>query len=58
METVVFVIGVVVFAITIWGTVMAGGLKLTRIQIEENPKFRAQVDKKELDKSLPTDIEY
>ncbi len=58
METVVFVVGVVVFAITIWGTVMAGGLKLTRIQIEENPEFEAQVDKKELDKPLPTDVEY
>ncbi len=58
IETVVFVIGVIVFAITIWGTVMAGGLRLTRVQIEENPRFRQNVDDEQLEKPFPTDVEY
>ena len=36
-ETVIFVVGVVVFALTVYGAVMAGGLALTRIEIEQNP---------------------
>jgi len=57
-ETVVFVIGVAVFAITVWGTVMAGGLRLTRVQLEQNPDFADKVDDDQLDQPLPTDVEY
>ncbi len=36
-ETVIFVIGIVIFAITTYGAVMAGGMALTRAEIEQNP---------------------
>jgi hypothetical protein len=36
-ETTIFIIGVIVFAITVYGTVMAGGVALTRAEIEQNP---------------------
>ncbi len=34
-DTVLFAIGSVVFALTVWGSVMAGGLWFERIQEEE-----------------------
>lgn len=34
---VVFIVGCVIFAITVYGTVMAGGTLLTRRQIENEP---------------------
>ena len=34
-ETVIFIVGVVVFAITVYGTVMAGGAALGRIHPED-----------------------
>ncbi len=43
-ENVLFIVGVIVFAVTIYGVVMAGGLTLTRIQIEQNPHLRDKVD--------------
>lgn len=58
IETVVFVIGVAVFAITVWGTVMAGGLRLTRIQIEQNPDFAKVVEDEQLKKPFPYDAKY
>ncbi|MDG2027663.1 MAG: hypothetical protein P8J50_11160 [Acidimicrobiales bacterium] len=36
-ETVIFVVGAVIFAITIAGAVMAGGFAFTRIEVEQNP---------------------
>ena len=54
----VFVIGVVIFAITVYGTVMAGGIALTRRQIEEEPVLRRKVDKEKLDRKLPIDLKY
>jgi hypothetical protein len=36
-EVVIFIIGSIIFAITIYGTVMAGGLALTRRELEERP---------------------
>lgn len=36
-EMVIFIIGSVIFAITIYGAVMAGGLALTRRELEERP---------------------
>lgn len=38
-NTVIFIVGVVVFAITVWGTVMAGGLALMENEIEQNPNI-------------------
>jgi hypothetical protein len=35
-EVTIFIIGAVIFAITVYGSVMAGGLALTRLEAEEN----------------------
>jgi hypothetical protein len=43
-ETVIFVVGVIVFAVTVYGAVMAGGLAMTRIEIEQNPDHADAVD--------------
>jgi len=57
-ESVIFVVGVIVFAITVWGVVMAGGLALTRIELEQNPDRRSNVDENELKKRFPFRMKY
>lgn len=43
-ETVVLVVGVVVFALTIWGSVMAGSITLSRrIDIEQDLARRSRM---------------
>ncbi len=43
-ETVILVVGVVVFALTIWGTVMAGSITLSRrIDIEQDLARRSRM---------------
>jgi len=39
MSTAIFVVGVVVFLITIYGTVTAGGLLLTGRQLDDQPEL-------------------
>jgi hypothetical protein len=39
MSTAIFVIGVLVFLITVYGTVVAGGLLLTDRQLDEQPEL-------------------
>ena len=36
-DIVIFTIGVVVFLITVYGTIVAGGLNLTERQLEDDP---------------------
>jgi hypothetical protein len=43
-ETVIFAIGAVIFAITVYGSVMAGGLALTRLEAKENEAIGRRVD--------------
>ncbi|MDG1412443.1 MAG: hypothetical protein P8L46_01735 [Acidimicrobiales bacterium] len=57
-ETVIFIVGVVVFALTVYGAVMAGGLALTRIEIEQNPVRQTNVDKEELKKRFPFRMKF
>ena len=52
-ETVIFIVGIVVFAITVYGSVIAGGIALTRVEIEQDPALKSDVKKEELDKRLP-----
>ena len=52
-ETVIFLVGIVVFAITVYGSVIAGGIALTRVEIEQDPALKRDVKKEELDKRLP-----
>ncbi len=37
-ETVIFIVGIVIFAITIYGTVMAGGIALTQVASKEDDR--------------------
>jgi glutamate dehydrogenase/leucine dehydrogenase len=57
-EIVIFAIGVVVFAITVWGTVVAGGVALSRVEVEQNQRRTREVDEEELDKRFPTRLKY
>ena len=56
-STVIFIVGVVVFAMTVYGSVMAAGLALTRVEIQQDPNLQKSVDGDELDKRLP-DVKY
>ena len=58
MITVVFAFGVFVFALTVYGTVMAGGMAMTRRQIEEDPILREQVDPEDLYGGLISKVKY
>lgn len=57
-QLVIFVIGVVVFAITVWGMVMAGGIALSRIEIDQDPNLKELVDKDQLRKRFPLRVKY
>ena len=54
---VLFAIGSVVFAITVYGSVVAGGLKLTKDSILENDQYRRRVSDDQVD-GLPTDAKF
>ena len=56
--TLIFAIGAIVFAITVYGTVMAGGLALTRHQVRNNPVLRRKVSERELESEMTTDVSY
>ena len=45
MSTAIFVIGVLVFLITVYGTVVAGGLLLTDRQLDEQPELVPDQDR-------------
>ena len=52
-ETVIFLVGIVVFAITVYGSVIAGGIALTRVEIKQDPALKSEGKKEQLDKRLP-----
>ena len=45
MSTAIFIIGVLVFLITVYGTVVAGGLLLTDRQLDEQPELVPDQDR-------------
>lgn len=58
-ETALFVIGALVFAVTVYGAVMAGGLALTKSSIVENDQYRRRVsDDQASPGQLPTDAKF
>ncbi len=57
-ELVIFTIGIFVFAITVYGVVVAGGLLLTKESIEENPQYARRVSGDQLDATLPTNARF
>ncbi len=44
MSLAIFAFGVLVFLITVYGTVVIGGLLLTGRQLEDQPELRPSVD--------------
>ncbi len=57
-EAAIFVVGIIVFAVTVWGVVMAGGVALSRIEVEQDPDRGQNVDEAELKKRFPYRIKY
>jgi hypothetical protein len=43
-QSTLFIVGAVIFAITVYGSVMAGGLLLTRRELEQNDDRMARLD--------------
>jgi hypothetical protein len=52
-ETVVFTVGAIVFAITVYGTVLAGGMAMTRIEIEDRDYGKEKADGEDPEKRFP-----
>jgi len=45
-EVVIFAVGILVFLITVYGTVVTGGLLLTGRQLDDDPNFRRDEDER------------
>ena len=57
-ETALFIVGIVVFAITVYGVVIAGGLMLSRKELEQDDDLMARVDQHDLDAVVPLQVKY
>ena len=57
-ESVLFIVGSIVFAITVYGVVMAGGLLLTRSEIDQNDDRGPGTDHTEVQAGLPLNVKY
>ena len=53
IDLIVFIAGALIFAVTVYGSVMAAGLSLTRAKLKDSPEQGASVDPEELDKRVP-----
>lgn len=58
MTLFVFAVGVFVFALTVYGTVVGGGMALTKREIAENANRHATADESELNRTIPTRLKY
>jgi len=57
-ESVLFIVGSIVFAITVFGSVMAGGLLLTRSELAQDDDLRRGSDHADLTAGLPLRVKY
>lgn len=58
-DTALFIAGAIVFAITVYGVVMAGGLAISRVEVEQNPHLDDdRVDDDEPEKRFPFRMKY
>ncbi len=57
-DNAIFIVGIIIFAITVYGTVMVGGIMLTRAEIEQNPQLQDRVSKRDSKKRFPFRIKY
>ena len=55
---VLFIIGSIVFAITVYGVVMAGGLLLTRSQLDQDDDLMRGSDHADRTAGLPLHVKY
>jgi hypothetical protein len=53
----IFIVGSIIFAITVYGAVMVGGLRLTREQIEQNDLLEPEGDDS-VAATIPLDVKY
>jgi hypothetical protein len=53
-EQTIFIIGAVIFAITIYGSVMAGGLALTRLEASETRELNHDAGAESVPTGLPS----
>ena len=51
-ELLVFIVGTIIFAITVCGSIISVGITLTRREIAANPHLVDRVDKDEIDKTF------
>lgn len=54
-EAVIFLVGIVIFAITIYGAVMAGGMALTKVMVDQQPQARAAAGDRPPASTAPVD---
>lgn len=57
-ESVLFIVGSIVFAITVYGVVMAGGLLLTRRELDGDDDLQRRSDNADLTAGLPLHVRY
>ncbi len=57
-QTALFIAGVIVFAITVAGSVLAGGLMLTRRQLDQEDDLMRHVDREDLARIVPRHLKY
>ena len=57
-ESVLFVVGAFIFAITIYGAVMAGGLMLTRVELDQEAELAGPSSDAEPPTRLPFNRRY
>lgn len=57
-QTALFIAGVIVFAITVAGSVFAGGLMMTRRQLDQEDDLMRHVDQDDLARMIPRHLKY
>lgn len=57
-ESILFIIGSIVFAITVYGVVMAGGLMLTKRELQEDEELQRRSVDDDLTAGLPLHVKY
>ncbi len=57
-QTALFIVGVFIFAITVSGSVLAGGLMMTRRQLDQEEDLMRLVDRDDLARMVPRHLKY
>jgi len=57
-QTALFIAGVIIFAITVAGSVSAGGLMMTRRQLDQEDDLMRRVDRDDLARIVPRHLKF